>query len=212
MTFSLALRWQHRLLSRPQTRCASTIRSHGFCLAQGKGGCVSLEKSALQPPPGSDAYAASHLHISSLHSSCSFSVVTGYKLIHSPVNFLLVEYDKIIHGRLLCSLQKEYSILDWTTFTSKSGIVSNLRMQYCSGSVNLLAISSVATSLTIMKGRVYERHYNDILESSFILNLCIFSVTILYVREEGSGSQYNLYSCWSCLHNIHWNHQFSCIP
>ena len=63
-----------------------------------------------------------------------------------------------------------------------------------SGSVNLLAISSVATALAIMKGRVYEKHYNDILESSFILNLCIFSVATFYVREERSGSQYILSS------------------
>ena len=63
-----------------------------------------------------------------------------------------------------------------------------------SGSVNLLAISLVATALAIMKGRVYEKHYNDILESSFILNLCIFSVATFYVREERSGSQYILSS------------------
>lgn len=63
-----------------------------------------------------------------------------------------------------------------------------------SGSVNLLAISSVATTLAITKGRVYEKHYNDVLESSFILNLCIFSVATFYVREEGSGGQYILSS------------------
>ena len=63
-----------------------------------------------------------------------------------------------------------------------------------SGSVNLLAISSVATALVIMKGRVYEKHYNDILESSFVLNLCIFSVATFYVKEEGSGSQHILSS------------------
>ena len=37
-----------------------------------------------------------------------------------------------------------------------------------SGRVNRLAVSSVATALAVMKGRVYEKHYNDILESSFI--------------------------------------------
>ena len=63
-----------------------------------------------------------------------------------------------------------------------------------SGSVNLLAISSVATTLAITKGQVYEKHYNDVLESSFILNLCIFSVATFYVREEGSGGQYILSS------------------
>lgn len=65
-----------------------------------------------------------------------------------------------------------------------------------SGSVNLLATSSVATALAVMKGRVYEKQYNDILESSFILNLCIFSVATFYIKEEGSGihSQYVLSS------------------
>ena len=63
-----------------------------------------------------------------------------------------------------------------------------------SGSVNLLATSSIATALAVMKGRVYEKHYNDVLESSFILNLCIFSVATFYVKEEGSGSQYILSS------------------
>ena len=61
-----------------------------------------------------------------------------------------------------------------------------------SDGVNLLAVSSVATALAIMKGRVYEKHYNDLLESSFILNLCIFSVATFYIKEEGSGSQYIL--------------------
>ena len=61
-----------------------------------------------------------------------------------------------------------------------------------SGRVNLLAISSVATALAVMKGRVYKKHYNDILDSSFVLNLCIFSVATFYIQEEESGSQYIL--------------------
>ena len=61
-----------------------------------------------------------------------------------------------------------------------------------SGRVNRLAVSSVATALAVMKGRVYEKHYNDILESSFILNLCILSVATFYIMEEESGNQYIL--------------------
>ena len=60
--------------------------------------------------------------------------------------------------------------------------------------VNLLAVSSVCIALAVLKERVYEKHYNDILESSFILNLCIFSIATLFITEEGSGSQYILSS------------------
>ena len=50
--------------------------------------------------------------------------------------------------------------------------------------VNLLIVCSVVAGLSIIKGRVYEKFYNDFLESSFVLNLCIFSVVTFYVLEE----------------------------
>ena len=56
-----------------------------------------------------------------------------------------------------------------------------------SDSVNLLAISSVAAALLAIKGRVYTRYSNDILESSFILNLCILSVATFYVKDKYGG-------------------------
>ncbi len=56
-----------------------------------------------------------------------------------------------------------------------------------SDSVNLLAISSVAAALLAMKGRVYTRYGNDILESSFILNLCVLSVATFYVKDNYGG-------------------------
>ena len=61
-------------------------------------------------------------------------------------------------------------------------------------SVNLLAITSVMTGLAIlawMHSRLYEHIYNDILEASFILNLCIFSTATYHVKETG-GSQAGL--------------------
>ena len=58
-----------------------------------------------------------------------------------------------------------------------------------SDSVNLLAISSVAAALLAMKGRVYTQYSNDILESSFILNLCILSVATFYLKDTGEQSQ-----------------------
>jgi hypothetical protein len=53
-----------------------------------------------------------------------------------------------------------------------------------SESFNILAISSVATALLAIKGRVYENRYIDALESSFLLNLGILSVATIYVREN----------------------------
>ena len=58
-----------------------------------------------------------------------------------------------------------------------------------SDSVNLLVIASVTAGLLSIKGRVYELRYNDILESSFILNLCIFSVATLYLKDKNIESQ-----------------------
>ena len=60
--------------------------------------------------------------------------------------------------------------------------------------VNFLAITSVCIALALLKERVYENHYNDYLESSFILNLCILSIATLFIADEGSGSQYVLSS------------------
>lgn len=58
--------------------------------------------------------------------------------------------------------------------------------------VNLLAISSVTTALSVMKGRVYEKRANDILESSFILNLCLFSIITFYLKAEDTP-EYQVY-------------------
>ena len=55
-------------------------------------------------------------------------------------------------------------------------------------SVNLLAITSVTAGLAALawiRNRVYEKLYNDILEASFILNLCIFAAATYHVKETG---------------------------
>ena len=51
-----------------------------------------------------------------------------------------------------------------------------------SESVSILAVSSVSISLLALHRRVYE--WKDHLESSFILNLGIFSVATFYLKEE----------------------------
>ena len=50
--------------------------------------------------------------------------------------------------------------------------------------INLLVTFSVIAGLSITKGYVYEKRYNDFLESSFILNLCILSIATFYVSKE----------------------------
>ena len=56
-----------------------------------------------------------------------------------------------------------------------------------SDSVNLLVIASVTAGLLLIKGRVYERRYNDILEFSFILNLCVLSTATFFLKEDDIG-------------------------
>ena len=58
-----------------------------------------------------------------------------------------------------------------------------------SDSINLLVITSITAGLLFVNGRVYAHRYNDILESSFIFNLCVFSVTTFYLKERNIGSQ-----------------------
>ena len=52
-------------------------------------------------------------------------------------------------------------------------------------SINLLTITSVTVSLTALAwlNRLYKKIYNDILEASFILNLCIFAAATYHIRE-----------------------------
>ena len=63
-----------------------------------------------------------------------------------------------------------------------------------SDSVNILVIASVTAGLLCIKGRVYVHKYNDILESSFILNLCVLSVATLYLKDKNIESQIALLS------------------
>ena len=58
-----------------------------------------------------------------------------------------------------------------------------------SDSVNLLVIVSVTAGVLSMNGRVYENKYNEILESSFILNLCVLSVATFYLKDKNIESQ-----------------------
>ena len=53
-----------------------------------------------------------------------------------------------------------------------------------SESVNILAVSSISIALLAIQKRVYQQWLKDALESSFLLNLGIFSVATFYLKEE----------------------------
>ena len=60
-------------------------------------------------------------------------------------------------------------------------------------SLNLLVVCCVVVGLSIIKGRVYKTWHNEFLESSFIFNLCIFSVATFYVSTNDSyDTDYNV--------------------
>ena len=59
-----------------------------------------------------------------------------------------------------------------------------------SASVNLIAITSVTAGLLVMgwlRNKLYIKLYNDILDASFILNLCVFSAATYHVKETGES-------------------------
>ena len=57
-----------------------------------------------------------------------------------------------------------------------------------SASINLLTITSITVAITAfawLQNRLYVKIYNDILEASFLLNLCILSAATYHVKETG---------------------------
>ena len=76
------------------------------------------------------------------------------------------------------------------TLLSRSALLLTIAINAVgSDSVNLLVIASVTAGLLSIKGRVYTHIYSDILESSFILNLCIFSIATFYLKERDIQNQ-----------------------
>ena len=76
------------------------------------------------------------------------------------------------------------------TLLSRSALLLTIAINAVgSDSVNILVIASVTAGLLSIKGRVYTHIYSDILESSFILNLCIFSIATFYLKERDIQNQ-----------------------
>ena len=84
-------------------------------------------------------------------------------------------------------LLTQCSLILITTFTAAGLLDQNL---------NLVIVSSVTAGLSLFKGRVYEKWYNDFLESSFLLNLsCVLSIATLYVQSKNSfDPEYNKFT------------------
>ena len=61
-----------------------------------------------------------------------------------------------------------------------------------SESVNILVVSSVSIALLAIQKRVYQHWLKDALESSFLLNLGIFSVATFYLKEEPEDDESQL--------------------
>ena len=59
-----------------------------------------------------------------------------------------------------------------------------LSFAYHSESINIVAVISVTVALLAIRFRVYKHFYNDVLESSFILNLIIFSVITFILKKS----------------------------
>ena len=57
---------------------------------------------------------------------------------------------------------------------------------------NILAVSSVSIALLAIQRRIYEHWLKDLLESSFIFNLGIFSVATFYLKEESKDDESQL--------------------
>ena len=76
----------------------------------------------------------------------------------------------------------------WTGLLLLSRLSLFLTFANDSESVNIAAVVSVSVALLAMRFRVYEHFYNDVLESSFILNLGIFSAATFYIKEKSEDA------------------------
>ena len=80
----------------------------------------------------------------------------------------------------------------WTGLLLISRLGLFLMFANDSESVNITTVSSVSVALLAIRFRVYEHFYNDILESSYILNLGIFSVATFYLKEKSEDANSQL--------------------
>ena len=112
-----------------------------------------------------------------LSTQCNFILLCGHWLIAYSDKCFLSWLNKIkpVLDVYYAPFKQEARYWIGLTLLARSALLLTIAINAVdSNSVNLLVIASVTAGLSI-NGRVYTRKYNDILESSFVLNLCIFS-------------------------------------
>ena len=77
--------------------------------------------------------------------------------------------------------------------------------------INLTIVTSVIAGLAIIKGRIYEKWYNDFLESSFLLNLCTLSIVTFYVQSEKSSDPHKVMELQNILSSVSVGLAFLCF-
>ena len=53
--------------------------------------------------------------------------------------------------------------------------------------INLVIVTAVIAGLSLIKGQIYDKRYNDFLETSFLLNICFLSIASSYVQSKKSS-------------------------
>ena len=122
----------------------------------------------------------------------TFILLCGHWLIAYSDKFFLSWLNKIkpVLDVYYAPFKQEARYWIGLTLLSRSALLLTIAINAVgSDSVNLLVITSVTAGLLSIKGRVYECTYNDVLESSFILNLCVFSVATFYLQNKDIESQ-----------------------
>ena len=125
----------------------------------------------------------------------TFILLCGHRLIAYSDKCFLSWLNKIkpVLDVYYAPYQHEARYWIGLTLLSRSALLLTIAINAVgSDSVNILVIASVTAGLLSMKGRVYTHRYNDILESSFILNLCIFSIATFYLKERNIQNQHTI--------------------
>jgi hypothetical protein len=105
----------------------------------------------------------------------------------------MAEQDQAIHGCLSCSVPEAHSLLDWLLLLSRLGLFLTFAINANgSESINLVVVSSVSTALLALQRRIYKHWLKEVLESSFLINLGIFSVATFYLKEESKDGNSQL--------------------
>lgn len=80
----------------------------------------------------------------------------------------------------------------WTGFMLLVRSCLYIVFTFSDSSADLVAMSSVFTAILLipwLSSRIYEKLYNDILEASFLLNICLLSIATYYVKTNMGNTE-----------------------